>query len=72
MTYTNRRADDASDRPLRTRADFAAELDALVTRAREAGVDLSGAYDVRSLDGRPEYTIEISTIVKRSDRSLIE
>lgn len=74
MTHPNQRdSDDASDRMPRSRAAFRADLEALVARARDAGVDLQGAYDVRSPAAeQPDYTVEISAIAKRPERSLIE
>lgn len=71
MTHTDRR-DDSSDRTPTGRASFAAELEALVARARDAGVDLEGAYDVRSSDGQPEYTVEISEVARRFDRDQVD
>lgn len=67
MTHTNRHDADASDR-FRTRTEFATEFEALVARARDAGIDLQGAYDVRSPGDQPDYTVEISEVVKRSER----
>lgn len=72
MTRTNRRDDAAAVRTLDAKADFDAELEALVALARDSEVDLEGAYDVRSPSGQPDYTVEISEVVRQSDHSLIE
>jgi len=66
MTTTNHH--DAHSADHLTDTDFAAELERLVARARDAGVGLEGAYDVRTpRGGQSDYTIEISAVVKRSD-----
>ncbi|HET7324429.1 MAG TPA: hypothetical protein VFJ06_08865 [Halococcus sp.] len=50
-----------------TRDEFATELEHLVAEARDESVPLEGAHNVRSPHpDDPDYTIEISAIVKRT------
>jgi len=56
-----------------TNAAFTDELERLVARARDAGVDLEGAYNVRTPQGsQSDYTIEIAEITKRPDHFRVE
>jgi len=63
MNEREHRDDRPSDRM--TNAEFAAELQRLVARARDDGVDFDGAYDVRTPQrNQPDVTVEISEIAK--------
>ena len=58
---SSRRFDDPTDR-----AGFETALSRLVRTAEEAGLDIEGAYDVRTPRGdHDDYTIEIAVIEKR-------
>lgn len=51
------------------RETFETELAALVEHAREAGVDIEGAYDCRAPQtDHPDYTVEISALTPRTNR----
>ena len=67
---TNTPQHDGTDRAVDrlTDTEFAAKLRALVARACNDGVDLTGAYDVRTpRSDRSDVTVEISEIVERSE-----
>ena len=50
-----------------TEDEFDAELERLVAEARDESVPIEGAHNVRSPQrDTPDYTIEISEIVKRA------
>jgi len=56
-----RRPDEPTDRE-----GFETALSHLVATAEEAGIDIEGAYDVRTPRGdRSDYTVEITVIQKR-------
>ena len=47
------------------RETFETDLETLIDRARTAGVDLRGGYDVRRTDdGAVDYTVEISAVTR--------
>ena len=55
---------DSADEPF-DRETFQLELAKLIDHAREAGVDIKGAYGVRSPHSEhPDYTVEITEIAK--------
>lgn len=59
------RSPDSRDDPT-TRTEFSTVLERVVVAARDAGVSLEGAYNVRSpRRGVPDYTIEINRQTKR-------
>lgn len=61
MTASESPVDGGSDR-----AVFETDLTALINQARNADVDLRGAYDVKGDDGTVEYTVEISAVKRPS------
>ena len=45
-------------------AAFQAELRALVRRAHEAGVDVEGGWECRNGEGRPDWDVVVTEVVK--------